>query len=81
MLSAQKGGQPQRRMKMFMQRENNELVFRLCACGSDHTCPPDVHGFSVAVFFYDFGGDVAKRAGERGELLVRRMEKFFSVKR
>jgi len=54
-LSAQKGGQPQRRMKMFMQRENNELVFRLCACGSDHTCPPDVHGFSVAVFFMTSG--------------------------
>jgi len=30
------------------ERESNELVY---ACGSDHTCAPDVHEFSVASIF------------------------------
>jgi len=53
-------------------------------CGSDHTCRPDVHRFFLAGVLDDFGGDVAKGAGERderGELFIGRMEKFCAVKR
>ena len=49
------------------------------AGGSDHTCQPNVHGFSVAGVLNDFGGDIAKEAGkrgERGELFIGRMEEF-----
>jgi len=46
---------------------------------SSDTCGPDVDGFSAASVVEDFGGDVAERAGEEGEL-VGRMEEFFSVK-
>jgi len=51
------------------------------ACGSDHTCASDVEGFSVVGIFDDYGGDVAKRAGEGSGLLVGKTEEFFSVKR
>ena len=54
------------------------------ACGSDHTCQPDVHGFSVAGVLNDFGNDVDKEAGERGERgeeFIGRMEEFCYVKR
>jgi len=44
------------------------------------TCGPDVDGFSVAGVFEDFEGDVGKGAGEGGELLVRRVEEFCTVK-
>ena len=43
---------------------------------SGDTCPPDIHGVSVARDFNDFGGDVAERASERGELLVGKLEEF-----
>ena len=48
---------------------------------SGDTRPPDIHGVSVARDFNDFGGDVAERASERGELLVGKAEEFCSVKR
>jgi len=51
------------------------------ARGSDHTCAPDVHEFSIASVFGDFGGDITKRAGEKEELLVRKVNGFYSVKR
>ena len=58
-------------------------VFRVCVCvcGSNHTCQPDVHRFSVVGVLDDFGGDMAKIAGERGELLVGTMKEFRSAKR
>jgi len=40
------------------------------ACGSDHTWEPDFCGN------VDFMGDVAERAGERGELFVGRIKEF-----
>jgi len=40
---------------------------------SGDTRPPDIH---VARDFNDFGGDVAERASERGELLVGKAEEF-----
>jgi len=65
---------------MALHRESNELVFRLYAYGSDHTCRPDVDAFPMAGVFSDFGGNADKRAGERGELLAGRMEELCSVK-
>ena len=41
---------------------------------------PDVDGFSAAGFFENFRGDIAKGAGEGGELLVGGMEAFWAVK-
>jgi len=41
-------------------------------CGSNHTWEPDFW----ANAFDDFGGDVAERAGDRGELLVGRIKEF-----
>ena len=43
---------------------------------NDDTRPPDIHGVSVTHVFNDFGGDVAERASERGELLVGKAEEF-----
>ena len=41
------------------------------ACGSDHTCGQDVHGFSVVSVFNDFGGTWPKeQAREVNCLLV-----------
>jgi len=34
-------------------------------------------GFPWPVFFYDSGGNIAKRAGKRGELLIGRTQNFF----
>ena len=42
----------------------------VCACGSNHTWD------FWANVFDDFRGDVAERAGERGELLVGRIKEF-----
>ena len=50
-------------------------------CGSNHTCRPDVHRFSVVGVLDDFGGNMAKIAGERGELLVGTMKELCSAKR
>jgi len=47
-------------------------------CGSNHTCAPDFRG---RYFFYDSGGNIAKRAGNRGELLVGRTQNFFLCKK
>jgi len=52
----------------------------LYASGSDHTCAPDAHGFSVAGVFL-LWGQLVKRVGDRCELLVGRIEEFCSVKR
>jgi len=57
--------------------ERKQCISFVYACGSDHTCAPDVYGFSVAGIFYDSGENIAKRAGKRGELLVGRMQNFF----
>jgi len=45
------------------------------------TCGPDVDGFSVPGVFDDFGSNVARRAGERGELFVEGVEEFGSIKK
>jgi len=50
------------------------------ACGSDHTCQPEVEEFSVAGVFDDCRRDVAKRDGEGSELLVGKVEEFCFVK-
>ena len=52
-----------------------------CVWQRSNTCGPDIDGFSVGSVFYDFRCDVAKRAGERGELLVEGVKEFCSVKR
>ena len=52
----------------------------LYASGSDHTCAPDAHGFSVAGVFL-LWGQLVKRVGDRCELLVGRIEEFWSFKR
>ena len=64
---------------MAMQRDDepNSLAW---AYRSKVTCGPDVNRFSVAGVFDDFGSDVAKRTGERGELLVGGVEEFGSKK-
>jgi len=66
---------------MAVQREGSELVSLVYACGSDHTSGLDVYWFCVAGVFDDFGHDAAKRNGERSQLLVGTVEKFFFVDR
>jgi len=53
----------------------------VCVERSEVTCGPDVDGFSIASVFNDFWSDVAKRTGERGELLVGGVEEFGSMKK
>ena len=38
-------------------------------------------GFPWPVFFYDSRGNIAKRAGKRGEFLVGKTQNFFFVRR
>ena len=65
---------------MSVQRESNELVFRLCM-RVEAIIPVDQTStaFPIACIFDDFRGDIAGRTNERGELLVGRVGKFFSV--
>ena len=65
---------------MAVQRDDepNSLAW---AYRSKGTCGQDVDGFYVAGVFDNFGSDVPKRTGERGELLVRGVEEFGSRKR
>ena len=67
-------------MMMSMQRESNELVFRLCM-RVEAIIPVDQTStaFPIACIFDDFRGSIAERIDERGELLVGRVRKFFSV--
>ena len=67
-------------MMMSMQRESNELVFRLCM-RVEVIIPVDQTStaFPIACIFDDFRGSIAERIDERGELLVGRVGKFFSV--
>ena len=51
------------------------------AYGSEHAGDQTSMGFLWSVFFDEFGGDIGERAGERLELVVRRVEDFFSVQR
>ena len=44
------------------------------ACGSDRTC---TRVFRSRYFLYDSGGNIAKIAGKRGELLSGRTQNFF----
>ena len=60
------------------ERESNELVFRLCM-RVEVIIP--VHQISVVGIFYNSGGNIAKRSGKRGELLIGRMQNFFFVRR
>ena len=65
------------------EREQWISVSFVCACGSNHTCGPDVHGFSVAGVFLGLQGRRSRKSWqerwvahwENGELI------FFSVKR
>ena len=67
---------------MAAQRGRNKFVFRLCMC-VEAIIP--VHqmstGFPWPVFFYDSRGNIAKRAGKRGEFLVGKTQNFFFVRR
>jgi len=63
------------------EREHRACISFVYTCGSDHTCAPDVHGFSVAGIFYDSRKSIAKRAGKRGEFLAGRTQNFFFVRR
>ena len=58
------------------ERKQSACISFVYACGSDHTCAPDVRGFPVAGIFYDSGGNIAKRAGKTGEFLAGRTQNF-----
>ena len=61
-----------------VQRESNELVFRLCMRVEAIKL---VDQFLVVGVLDDFGDDITKSAGERGELVVGRIQEFSCVKR
>ena len=65
---------------MAVQREDDKLVFSL---GIYIKAIISVHqmlmAFSIAGNFDEFRGNIAKRAGKKGKLLVGRIVKFFSI--
>ena len=56
--------------------ERKQCISFVYACGSDHTCAPDVYGFSVTGIFLRLQGKHSQKSWQE-RLLVGRMQNFF----